>query len=247
MTTWRPGRLIGALLVLAGHGATLAHEPDRALAPWTPAVGRPAAAQEPAAARSAPLQRWQWQQRLPAPDRLGPPQPRPADAALLQSAREGRWSEVEALLREGLSGVRADANTSDPGGTHPLALAAAAGRDTVVRLLLDGGADLERRGHDGFTALGAAAWQGQRSTVRLLLHAGADPHRLGSSGHAALHLAALAGHADLVQDLLAAGVPVDLLNARRETPLDLAAEAGLQPVMDLLIRRGADLTMAGRR
>lgn len=249
----RPGRLVAAaLLVLAGvawQSAALAHDADRALAPLVqPAAGAASAAGPGAAAqRQAPLLRWQWQQRLPAPDRLGPPQQRPADAALLQAAGAGRWAEVEGLLREGLAGVQADANATDRAGTHVLALAAAAGHDTVARLLLDGGADLERHGADGFTALGAAAWQGQRSTVRLLLRAGADAQRLGTSGQTALHLAALAGQAAVVQDLLAAGVPIELMNGRRETALDVAGEAGVQPVMDLLIRGGADLTMAGRR
>ena len=248
-----PGRLVAAvLLVLVGLGAqptALAHDVDRALAPLMPSAAATASAVAPGAAavRPAPLLRWQWQQRLPAPDRLGPPQQRPADAALLQAARAGRWAEVEGLLREGRAGVRADANATDPAGTHVLALAAAAGHDSVLRLLLEAGADLDRRGDDGFTALGAAAWHGQRSTVRLLLRAGADVQRLGSSGHTALHLAALAAQVAVVQDLLAAGAPIDLLNGRRETALDVAGEAGVQPVMDLLIRGGADLTMAGRR
>jgi len=125
--------------------------------------------------------------------------------------------------------------------------AARAGQDELVRELVKHGADLDRIGDDGFTALGAAAFAGRRSTVRLLLRAGADVQRHGASGQTALHLAALAGQPDTLDELLRAGVDIELLNRQRESALDVAAAFGSEAVMDRLLAAGADSSRAGRR
>jgi len=125
--------------------------------------------------------------------------------------------------------------------------AARAGQDERVRELLKRGADPDRIGDDGTTALGAAAFAGRRSTVRLLLRAGADPARFGASGQTALHLAALTGQTGVLDELLRAGVDLELLNRQRESALDVAAAAGNEPALDRLLAAGADSTRAGRR
>ncbi|MDH4391505.1 MAG: ankyrin repeat domain-containing protein [Aquabacterium sp.] len=239
----RPGPAWAVLVVLLAMPwqPVAAEEADRALQALLP----PAKA---APERAEPLLKLEWDRRLRTADRLGPVPLRPTDQALLAAARAGRWDEVLALQKPTDSATpAADGNATDPAGSHALVLAAAAGQDAVLRALLQRGADIERRGDNGFTALGAAAFWGHRSAVRLLLRAGADPTRLGATGQTALHLASTAGHAGVVGALLQAGVPTDLLNAQRETALDLAAAANQAGVMDLLIQGGADLLMAGRR
>jgi ankyrin repeat protein len=47
--------------------------------------------------------------------------------------------------------------------------------------------------------------------------------------------------------LLRAGIHIELLNSHRESALDVAASAGQEAAMDLLIKAGADLQLAGRR
>jgi Ankyrin repeats (3 copies)/Ankyrin repeat len=222
--------------------AGLAHAParadvgdsDPALRPWV----RPPASQ-PRAGAPDPVA---WERTLRPADRLGPPPLRETDRALLAALRSQRWAEALALAKAGAS-----ANARDQHGGQPLVLAAAAGQDELVRLLLARGAEIDRTGEGGFTALGAAAFQGQRSTVRLLLRAGASPAALGSSGHAPLHLAAAAGQLDVVREMLKQGVSLELLNRARETALDVAAAADQQDVMVLLLDAGADATRAGRR
>lgn len=236
---------MGALLAATWQPAS-AEEADRALQALLPPATTAAA--RAGLDRAEPVPRLEWDRRLRPADRLGPVPLRPADLALLAAARAGRWAEVLALLTPADRAMpAAHGNAADAAGGHALVLAAAAGQDAVLRALLQRGADIERRGDNGFTALGAAAFWGHRSAVRLLLRAGADPTRLGATGQTALHLASTAGHADVVGALLQAGVPTDLLNAQRETALDLAAAANQSVVMDLLIQGGADLLMAGRR
>ena len=48
------------------------------------------------------------------------------------------------------------------------------GREAMVRLLLEAGADKEAKDDDGLTPLGWAAWIGHEAVVRLLLERGAD-------------------------------------------------------------------------
>jgi hypothetical protein len=192
--------------------------------------------------RAQPVDPVVWERRQRPPDRLGPTPVRPADLAMLAALRAGRWAEASRQLKAG-----AAVNAHDEAGSHPLALAAAAGQDELVGNMIRLGAVLDRVGEDGFTPLGAAAWRGHRSTARLLLRAGADPAAWGYNGHPPLHLAALAGHADLVEEFLRLGSPIELLNRARETALDVAASANQDGAMDLLIRGGADMTKAGRR
>ena len=51
----------------------------------------------------------------------------------------------------------------------------------------------------------------------------------------------------MLSELLQAGVSIEVLNRSRETALDVAAAAGQQEAMDLLIKAGANLDLAGRR
>ena len=58
--------------------------------------------------------------------------------------------------------------------TTPLHLAAQGGKEQVVRLLLEKGADIEARDRTQQTPLHYAAYSGSEKLVRLLLEKGAD-------------------------------------------------------------------------
>ncbi len=51
--------------------------------------------------RSGPVDPIEWERRLRAPDRYGPPWLRPSDAALLAAARAERWPEALRLIKTG--------------------------------------------------------------------------------------------------------------------------------------------------
>jgi uncharacterized protein len=230
-----------ALCMALSLGHAWAQDDDRALAQFQ----RPAAS----APRGAPMQTAQWERALRAPDRLGPPQLREVDAKLLDAARAERWAEVLQLLKTAKASANANASELAPGkpSGHVLVMASRAGQDDLLRELIKRGAELDRVGDDGFTALGAAAFAGQRSSVRLLLLAGAVPERQGASGQTALHLASLAGQLGVIEEMLRLKVNLETLNRQRETALDVAASAGQQEVMGRLIEAGADANSAGQR
>ena len=106
----------------------------------------------------------------------------------------------------------------------PLHLAAAAGCEACVELLLQRGAalvqDSKRRG--GRTALHQAAIAGAPKCAELLLEAGEDANVCDTAGATTpLHAAAFAGHASVVEVLLERGVDL----------------CGHQPVSRVLIPR----------
>ncbi len=228
-------RAVVALTVLLGSAPAWAGDSDRALLSFA----RPA----PAAPRGPAVDRLEWEQRLRAPDRLGPPHLRETDRALLDAARGGRWAEALELVKNG----PAHANARDAAGAHVLVHAARAGQDELLRELIKRGAELDRIGDDGFTALGAAAFAGRSSSVRLLVRAGADATRWGATGQGPLHLAAIAGQIGVIDELLRLKVDIEGLNRQRESALDVAAGHGQQDSLGRLLEAGADPLLAGQR
>lgn len=184
----------------------------------------------------------QWEALTRSMASFGPPALRPDDLALIAAARGEQWSEVIDLVKQG----RAAANAHTVDGDHALLWAARAGRDDVVRLLVQYGAELDRRGPDGFTPLGIAAFRGYRGTARLLLRAGALPERWGATGQGPLHLASMNDHVGVIDELLAAGLDPWSRNRAGDTALDVAAQHGQQAAMSRLIAAGVDPQQLGR-
>jgi len=245
-----PGTAIVAMLALATLAVPAqAEDEDRALASVVQPSGAPRSASVSAAPRpvgqprSRDLEQLDWDRRLDSPARWAPVPWAPDQAALLEDARQGRWTQIAAAFKAG----HATVNPRDAHGDHLLVLAARAGQDDLVRTLIRRGAVIDHVGSDGFTALGAAAFAGQRSTLRLLLRHGADPAVRGAGGQTVLHLAAVAGQLDIIDELVRQRVDLELLNTQRESVLDLAATHGQLAVMDRLLKAGADLSNAGRR
>lgn len=134
---------------------------------------------------------------------------------------------VDTLNREGLSA---------------LALAARAGNEPVLRLLLERGAkpDLPR----GLPALIAAAsgHDDHAGIVKRLLKAKADVAAVDKLGRSALHAAALHGHGDSADALVAAGAQANARDSHGVTPLMEAARAGANRVLSRLVFRKPDPT-----
>ena len=119
--------------------------------------------------------------------------------------------------------------------------AAKAGHEEVVRLLLDQGADVNRRCSWRSSPLAEAAKAGHEAVVRLLLDRGADMNSSGIWGNSPLAEAAEAGHEAVVRLLLDRGADVNSSGTWGNSPLAEAAEAGHEAVVRLLLDRGAVL------
>jgi Ankyrin repeats (3 copies)/Ankyrin repeats (many copies) len=121
----------------------------------------------------------------------------------------------------------------------PLTLAAELGRLTEVSALLDGGAGIDDKDGDGYTALILAARFGQLDVVELLLARGADPNALQNHRKTALMYAAEEGRLEIVKRLLASGADPKLRSKGGTTALKVARLYGHAEVASLLKQAGA--------
>jgi ankyrin repeat protein len=200
--------------------------------------------------------------------------------ALMAAAYYGHRSIVKILLEAG-----ADPNLLSDGedglgyGMSALMFVAgsffASNRDSIAKLLIAGGADVDLQGAKGKTAMmyAAIAGSGYRACVKILIAAGADLDLRNDRGHTVLTLVAAAENYSMFNLLLQAGASteglesIQLIQAARSgnvdrvksllstnVNLDLdrgdaigsAAAAGHTQIVDLLIQAGANLNLSDR-
>ncbi|MEA3399941.1 MAG: ankyrin repeat domain-containing protein [Armatimonadota bacterium] len=162
---------------------------------------------------------------------------RPRTESLHQAASIGSVSEVHWHLEDG-----ADVNGSD-GGWTALAAAAYYGHDHVVNVLLEAGAEPNRRGDGpkGVTPLEAAVHERRLSTVKLLLEAGATPPGRESPFGPILVCAAGNNDVAIVRALLDHGAGDD--PGVTEQAAAHAAAEGSTDAYELLVTDGAKPTL----
>ena len=125
------------------------------------------------------------------------------------------------------------------GGSTALVSAASRGHLTIVKGLLDAGADMDKADDDGNTPLYGAAREGRAEVVQALVDAGADKDKANNDGWTPLHGAAWKGHTKVVQALVDAGADLTKKTHEGKTALDIAKEKGRQEIALLLEQAGA--------
>ncbi|OQA06241.1 MAG: Phosphocholine transferase AnkX [bacterium ADurb.Bin374] len=132
----------------------------------------------------------------------------------------------------------------------PLHFAAQSGNISIVRALLNAGADVNARNPQDITPLHLAAWDGNAEIVSLLLEHGADVNRRNhrNEGMSALDIAAMTGAADVVRILIEHGADPRLGSpVSRVTPLHLATAWDQTRAAEELVRGGADINACDAR
>ena len=147
-----------------------------------------------------------------------------------------RGAKVDMALSAPLPG-RSGMDSGDTtlgAGTTPLMRAARAGDATVMKLLLEKGADPKLTTKDGNTALMFAAGVGYRDknttgterdaleALKVSLEAGLDIKQSDTRGETALHGAANRGADSIVQFLVEHGADINAKTKQGHTPLDVA-------------------------
>lgn len=149
--------------------------------------------------------------------------------ALLNASNRGHTKIVSYLLERG-----ANPNTTFPGTTtSPLVVAAMEGNEELVKVLIEGGADVNF-GHG--RALFEAAGRNCEPVVRLLIsHGSKVDYQDPTTGMSALHEAAQRGNASMVQLLLDNGANVKTRTwITMTSPRRLAAKSGHHHIVEML-------------
>lgn len=108
------------------------------------------------------------------------------------------------------------------------------GSTTIVKALLELGADVDTRFDDGRTALMYAASVGNTSLMQTLLRAGADINAQRENGFTPLLDAIFNGHIDAVQNLVKAGADLQVKTSRGSTAEHWANARGFHEISQLL-------------
>jgi ankyrin repeat protein len=149
---------------------------------------------------------------------------------LTSAAMKRNPQAVADLLRRG-----ADPNFPSQGGLTPLVVGAS--NPAIVRALLRAGADPNAHSAGGLTALAFA----NAETATILLAAGAKIDDQDDDGRTALMSAAARGDLSAVKVLVGARAQLDRQdNVFGKSALMYAAQNGHAPVVDALVKAGAD-------
>jgi ankyrin repeat protein len=119
------------------------------------------------------------------------------ETALMVAAIQGRSDMASKLV---FAGAQFEFK-----GWNPLLYAATGGKDEVVKLLLDLGANINAVSDNGTTPLMMAVRGGHKSTVKLLLDRGANPNMKNERGETALTWAMDRGYTEIGTALVAHG------------------------------------------
>lgn len=152
-----------------------------------------------------------------------PPTREKLDALLAIAAEQGHAANVRSLLAHG---AKPDGN----GDGAPLMAAATAGKTEVVDLLLEKGADPNKRTGDKPTILAELAATDQSATMARLLEAKADPN---VSSH----------WVERRTRKLRFGNPSMTIADRYWTPLMIAASMGKSKMVETLLNHGSDKSL----
>jgi len=130
----------------------------------------------------------------------------------------------------------------DSYGRTPLSWAAVFGREAVVKLLIESGAEIETKDKDwGRTPLSWAARQDREAVVKLLLDKGAEIEKKDNQGQTPLSWAARQGREAVVKLLLDKGAEIEKKDNWGQTPLFLAIRFNQEAIVKLLLDKGAKI------
>ena len=172
------------------------------------------------------------------------------DTCLIAASREGHTETVRYLV--GLEQVDVD-QEGGPDATTALHEAVDKNHADVVQVLIDAGADIEKRDSVGRTPLILACVRGCLDAVKVLVQAGAELRVTDSNddtclitvgtenNFTALLEAVGKNHAAVVQVLIDAGADIEEEDSDGCTPLVLACMEGFLHIVKVLVQAGAEL------
>ncbi|KAM8976483.1 M-phase phosphoprotein 8 [Pelodytes ibericus] len=151
--------------------------------------------------------------------------------ALKDAVKNGDYLTVKFALN---STEEYNLDQEDSSGMTLVMMAAAAGQDDLLRLLLKKGAKINARQKNGTTALIHAAEKNYLTTVALLLEAGAYVNMQQATGETALMKACKRGNSDIVRLLIEHGADCNVLSKHQSNALQFAKQSNNVLLFELL-------------
>jgi len=131
-----------------------------------------------------------------------------------------------------------DVNTEGINTFFPIHLAS---EKSVVKYLVEHGADVNQVNRNGNTPLLVSSENGHLQVVQYLIEHGADVNRGNNNGVTPLWMSSQNGHLPVVQYLIEHGADVNQVDRNGDTPLLVSSQEGHLPVVEYLIQNGADV------
>ncbi|KAL7954774.1 ankyrin repeat-containing domain protein [Trichoderma compactum] len=187
------------------------------------------------------------------------------ETPLIRAARNGHTALVECLLQSGADALAEDnekwtafhwaiignsidtaklllryqANSDGLQLNKALDVAAEAGNETAVQMVLDLGANIDWKDDEGSTAITWAVPGGYENAVRTLLRNGADPNLADNYGNVPLHWAI--PYSAITELLLEYGANINAQNDGGRSALHWSALEGQEDTVEILLSHNADV------
>ncbi|XP_075054973.1 M-phase phosphoprotein 8 [Mixophyes fleayi] len=171
-----------------------------------------------------------FQRHLDGSDEIIPKEPI-SNISFKEAVKNGDYLTVKYALN---SKEEYNLDQEDSSGMTLVMMAAAAGQDDILRLLIKKGAKLNARQKNGTTALIHAAEKNYLATVALLLDAGAFVNLQQVNGETALMKACKRGNYDIMRLLIEHGADCNVLSKHQGNALQFAKQSNNVLLIDLL-------------
>ena len=129
----------------------------------------------------------------------------------------------------------------------PLYYASVAGLGVVIKMLIEGGANVNCQGGSFGNALQAASCPGSEAIVTMLIESGADVNMQGGYHGSALQAASYQGSESIIKMLIESSADVNVQGEHYGSALQAASHQGSEAIVKILIDNGADVNVRGGR
>ncbi|XP_042226238.1 ankyrin-3-like isoform X2 [Homarus americanus] len=164
---------------------------------------------------------------------------------LMEAAALGETNMVNHLLTTGVS-VNATSHKKPIKGSRALHQAADGGHTTLVKVLLQAGAEPSATDDNGLQAVHLATQAGHLPVVKLLMTWLPEKSAV-AKGKQLVHWAAIGGHVNILDYLKKEKVNIKSLTCDNESALHLAADNGNLEAVKWLVRMGLSLDQKDRK
>ncbi|XP_075069745.1 transient receptor potential cation channel subfamily A member 1 isoform X2 [Mixophyes fleayi] len=138
-------------------------------------------------------------------------------------------------------------NFTDNEKSSPLHVAVQNGRLEIVKACIGYGAKIDLKQNDNATALHFAATQGATEIVKFMVSSYTGEKTIvdlpDGNNETPLHKSSLFDHVDLAEYLISMGANIDSVDKELRTPLLLATSCSAWKTVNLLLEKGADVTL----